>query len=396
LQGHPFAENAVTFATIWIVDMSTSRRLPLGKSSYRPLLFGLTVVLISLTVNAKESAVAGELTPAPDGSFSIVIIPDTQQYRGSRTKGASADAGPLTNKVFEGWTDWIAANLDRQRIVFVSHVGDIVDINNRAQWALAQRCMDKLHGRVPYGISVGNHDMTGDGDSSLFQEVFPKSRFTAFKWYGGCFEKPSDATAVSGNNANSVQLFEAGGMRFVALHLECNAPDDVLQWANSLLRRHADRRAMVTTHMGLGPRDKPKTGQDYFDAAKGRMTWTKRHGKRGNSAQQMWDKCFKMHDNPFLICCGDQSRTQAIRQESIGQQGNTVHELLSDYGAGGLRVMRFIPTKNRIEVRTWDPLNGVLCESTQIVKDRDQHQFTLSYEMATVSPQRKEHLLEVK
>jgi hypothetical protein len=83
----------------------------------------------------------------------------------------------------------------------------------------------------------------------------------------------------------------------------------------------------------------------------------------------------------FLICCGDQSRTQAMRRESTGQQGNTVHELLSDYGADGLRVMRFIPTEDLIEVRTWDPLKGVLCESTQIGKDRNQHQFTLSYEM---------------
>ncbi len=359
--------------------MNKSGRLP-----YLFFLFGLPAMLVSLAVSAEQSAVAGELLSAPDGSFSIVIIPDTQHYRGSGTKEASEDDGPLTNQVFESWTDWIAANLHRQRIAFVSHVGDIVDINNRAQWALARRCMDKLHGRVPYGISVGNHDMTGDGDSSLFQEVFPKSRFAAFKWYGGCFEKPSDATGISGNNANSVQLFEAAGMKFVALHLECNAPNDVLQWANSIMRHHGDRRAMIITHMGLGPRDKPTTGQDYFDAPKGRMTWTKRHGKRGNSAQQMWEKCFKMHDNLFLICCGDQSRTQAMRQESIGQQGNTVHELLSDYGAVGLRVMRFIPTKNLIEVRTWDPLKGVLCESTQIVKDRNQHQFTLSYEMVTV------------
>ena len=365
--------------------MRKSPRLYLVFSSYRRFLIGLTLVLFSTAVNLEESAVGGELPPAPDGSFSIVIIPDTQHYRGSGTKATTEDGVALTNKVFESWTDWIAANLDRQRIVFVSHVGDIVDINNRQQWALARRCMDKLHGRVPYGISVGNHDMTGDGDSSLFQEVFPKSRFAQFKWYGGCYEKPSDAPAVSGNNANSVQLFEAGAMEFVALHLECNAPDDVLQWANSTLRRHRHRRAMITTHMGLGPRDKPKTGRDYFDAPKGRMTWTKRHGKHGNSPQQMWEKCFKLHDNLFMICCGDQSRTQAMRQESLGQQGNTVHELLSDYGAGGLRVMRFIPTMNQIEVRTWDPLKGVLCEATQIVTDHKEHQFTLRFEMATIS-----------
>ncbi len=364
-------------------DMNNYDRLPFGSLSCFAFLFWLAVAFSCLLSHAGRMLVAGELPRAPANSFSIVVIPDTQQYRGRGTKGAGEDEdGALTNVVFEGWTDWIAANLDQQRIVFVSHVGDIVDKNNREQWALARRCMDKLHGRVPYGISVGNHDMmTSNGDSSLFQEVFPKSRFAGFKWYGGCFEKLSGSAAISGNNTNSFQLFEAAGMKFVVLHLECNAPDDVLNWANATLRRYRDRRAIVTTHMGLGPREKPKAARDYFDAPKGRMVWSKCHGERGNSSQQMWDKCFKMHGNLFLICCGDQSRTQAMRQESVGQQGNTVHELLSDYGANGLRVMRFIPTKDKIEVRTWDPIKGLPCESTKFVKDRSQHRFTLSYQM---------------
>jgi len=343
--------------------------------------FGAILLSGWLAAMVAPSTHGVELPAAPENSFSIAVIPDTQHYKGRGTKGSGKDQAPLTNKVFDAYTDWVAENLERQRIIFVSHVGDIVDINNREQWALARRCMDKLHGRVPYGISVGNHDMTGAGDSSLFQEFFPKTRFTGFDWYAGCFEKPAASQAISGNNANSVQLFEAGGLKFVALHLECNAPDDVLRWVDDVLRKHADRRAMITTHMGLGPRDKPKQSRDYFDAPKGRMTWTKRHGSRGNSPQQMWDKCFKRHANLFLVCCGDQSRTQAMRKESRGINGNVVHELLSDYGANGMRIMRFLPPENKIEVRTWNPLTKAACESTSIVKEREQHQFSLNYEM---------------
>lgn len=320
-----------------------------------------------------EGIVAAELPAAADGVFSIVVIPDTQHYKGE----------PLVNAVFDGYTEWVVESLDRQRIVFVSHVGDIVDENNREQWTLARKAMDRFHGRVPYGISVGNHDMTGNGDSSLFQEFFPKTRFEKFDWYAGCFEPPKGPVAISGNNANSVQLFEAGGMKFVFLHLECNAPDNVLAWADSILAKYSDRRALVTTHMGLGPREKPKTGDDFFDAPKGRMTWKKRHGNRGNTPQQMWDKCFKKHANLFMICCGDQSRTQAMRKESEGDNENTVHELLSDYGANGLRIMQFVPAENRIDVRTWNPLEGELCESTEIVPERAQHQFSLSYIMTS-------------
>jgi hypothetical protein len=83
-----------------------------------------------------------------------------------------------------------------------------------------------------------------------------------------------------------------------------------------------------------------------------------------------------------MICCGDQSRTQAMHQSSVGDHGNTVHELLSDYGAGGLRVMRFVPLENQIEVRTWDASKGEFCKGTKIVPDEDEHQFELEYTMS--------------
>ena len=160
--------------------------------------------------------------------------------------------------------------------------------------------------------------------------------------YGGTFKPATGRTAVSGNNANSYQLFQAGGMYFVFLHLECNAPDDVLEWADGILKKHSHRRAIITTHMGLGPREKPKVARDYYDAPKGRMKWKKCHGNRGNTPQEMWDKCFRKHVNLFMICCGDQSRTQALHQSVRGDQGNIVHEVLSDYGTNGMRIMRSV------------------------------------------------------
>ena len=144
---------------------------------------------------------------------------------------------------------------------------------------------------------------------------------------------------------------------------------------------------MVTTHMGLGPRGKPKAAQDYFDAPKGRMQWKKGHGDRGNTPQQMWDKCFRKHRNLFMICCGDQSRTQAMHQSSFADHGNRVNEVLSDYGSNGLRAMRFLPQKNQIEVRTWIPSKNEFCKSTKVVADVDEHQFTLHYDMASALKQ---------
>jgi hypothetical protein len=278
---------------------------------------------------------------------------------------------------------WIADNIDRQNVVFVSHVGDIVDRNHRSQWEVARACMDVLHGKVPYGISVGNHDMTSRGDSSLFQEYFPRSRFEGFAWYGGSYEGSPSDLHVSGNNANSYQLFSAGGMDFVFLHLECNAPDDVLAWANGVLDEHSDRRAMITTHMGWGPAEKPKDNDEFISAPKGRMQWSKIHGKQGNTPQEMWDECYRKHKNLFAVFSGDQSRTQAIRAAKPGDGGNFVHELLQDYGTGWLRLYRFLPADDCIRAFTFDPNTEELCEGTDRVPDKGEHQFVIAYDMET-------------
>ncbi|MEX2581040.1 MAG: metallophosphoesterase [Verrucomicrobiales bacterium] len=325
-------------------------------------------------------AAEDKLGPMPPDSFSIVVVPDTQAYRGRDTKAQPESTDPVANEIFEAHVRWISENIEKQNIAFVSHVGDIVDKNSRDQWKVARACMDAIHDKVPYGISVGNHDMTSRGDSSLFQEYFPASRFEDFEWYGGSYPGSPTGPQVSGNNANSYQLFSAGGIDFVFLHLECNAPDDVLEWANAVLEEHADRKAWITTHMGWGPRQKPKSAEDFIVAEKGRMEWLKIHGERGNTPQQMWDKCFRKHENLFMVLAGDQSRTQAIRAATPGDHGNVIHEVLQDYSTGWLRQFRFLPAENRIDVVTFDPRTEELCEGTELVPDRDQHQFRLEFE----------------
>ncbi|HOD51589.1 MAG TPA: metallophosphoesterase [Candidatus Hydrogenedentes bacterium] len=311
-----------------------------------------------------SGASAGMLPPFPEGAFSIVALPDTQAY----SAGAPG--------VFAAEMQWILDNIDDENIVFVSHLGDIVDKNSAPeQWTVAERSLAMLHGKLPYGLAVGNHDMSGaTGDSGNFQAAFPASDFEGFDWYGGSYK----------NNANSWQTFSGAGMDFLILHLECNAPDDVLAWADSVIAAHPGRRVIVSTHMYLGPREKPVESNDYYDAPKGRMTWKKCHGGAGNSPQQMWEKCFSKHGNLFMILSGDQSRTQSCYQTAAGAGGNTVHELMSDYREGYFRVYRFVPGEDRVDVFTYSPTLGKLCDGTKIAPARDRHQFSFTYAMEPV------------
>jgi hypothetical protein len=335
-----------------------------------------------LALSISPSLHAAELDPAPEGSFTIVVIPDTQGYKGQKTKSTPDSTDPVTNPVFEKHVNWIKDNLKSQRIVFVSHVGDIVDRNKEEQWTVARQCMDVLHGQIPYSISVGNHDMTSQGDSSNFQKYFGAERYRDFSWYGGTFKPERPTLEVSGNNANSYQLFSAEGIDFIHLSLECNAPDDVLAWADGLLTKHANRKAIITTHMDLGILEHPKTTEGYIKDPKGRMNWLKIHGARGNTANQMWDKLYRKHANLGLIFSGDQSRCTALKLDSTGDHGNVVHAMLSDYTSSGpLRLYRFLPNENRVQVITYNTTLKELTQTTRYVAAKDQHQFSLEYKM---------------
>lgn len=346
-------------------------------------LIAVVVVLTGLSGEIVFAQAEGTvLDPMPREGFSIVLLSDTQNYRGKGTKAQPNSTDSLTNPIFESQIQWVLDNRKEQRIAFVSHGGDVVDINNREQWTLGKKNMDRLHGKIPYGISVGNHDMKSNGNSSLYQEYFPVSIFEKFKWYGGAFRGTSDST--SGNNANSFQLIRANKTNLLLLHLECNAPDAVLAWADSVLRKYKDRIAIITTHMFIGPKVEPTTNEEFYNNSKGVMTWHKCHGKQGNTAVQMWEKCFKKHANIRMILSGDQSRANAHYTPMTNDHRLKVHALLSDYSAttpnGGIRVYRFYPKRNKVEVITWDTIKQERVQQTSAVKDGQQHNFDLDFD----------------
>ena len=328
---------------------------------------------------------AEKLPPLPDDAFTYVVIPDTQLYRGEGAyvkKGMPPQKGPTCNPAFKSRVDWIAENLEKEKIAFVSHVGDIVDARNEHQWKYASGLMKRLDGKIPFGLSVGNHDSEkGDTVASGFVKTFPASRYAHYPWYA----------SQMGDNANSCQLFDAGGMKFVVLHLECNAPEEVLDWADAQLEKHSDRHGVIVTHMYLGflteehdlvvRHGKHLDTPGYADWF-GVMEWKKVHGAKGLTARESWDRHFSKHKNLFLILCGDQSLATTWRHLQFGKHGNRVYSILQDYprrsdAEDWLRLLRFRPKKGVVEVYTYSPSQDRLCHDAGLWHGRSWHQFEI-------------------
>ncbi len=304
----------------------------------------------------------GTLHSAPAEPFSLVVLPDTQNYADADKikRGADSDL----RRFFLDQTAWIKENKDTLNIVMVAHAGDIVQTDHPDEWAVADAAFKTIDGEVPYILCVGNHDI-GRGDANEVSGIsrrtnldawFPPSRFRdhPLYQYGDSFD---------GSNNYSL-LFEAGGMKFLIVALEFKPRDDAITWANKVVAAHPKRRCIVLTH-------------GYLDA-EAALYNADHYAHPGNDGRAMWQKLVKRHENIFLVLCGhvlgESHRTGA------GDHGNEVHQLLADYqgmdngGDGYLRIMTFVPKEDVIHVRTYSPTRD---------KDLtgDSSRFSIQYQM---------------
>ena len=196
---------------------------------------------------------------------------------------------------------------------------------------------------IPFGVAPGNHDydamwsvvgyppsldleaseelrlapetvgMLHIGGLDNFRSVFgDDTTFFADKdWYVASFR----------GGANSAQVFEAGGYRFLHLALEMAADDEVVAWAQGVIDVHPGRPTIISTH-------------DYLDARGQRranpiIDLDRVDPDHHNSADELFEKLISPNDQVFLVLCGHQ-HGQARRVDS-NQAGHAVHQILADY-----------------------------------------------------------------
>ena len=292
---------------------------------------------------------------APD--FTIVTLPDTQNYTTS-TSGAA---------IFNAQTQWIVDSLGTLNTKVASHLGDTVnDQADASQWTHATGAMAILDGAsVPYGISPGNHDLCTDSgcatyNAGPFDAAFPLSKYSAKAWYTG-----GGAGAMAGREyRDSYQLFSDGSLDFIVINLEVNPPSDVVAWADGLLTTYASRQAIIVTH-------------DYLTGS----------GTRSTVGGGLWTNLVSGHCNVFMVLSGHASEEAQLTSTRAGSC-QPVYQVLQDYqgrtngGDGWLRYYTFKPSLNRIDAFTWKVPQGATAGSFETDANS---QFSLAYPMSSTS-----------
>jgi len=315
------------------------------------------------------AACAATGTAPPDRAFTMAVLPDTQNYMDythQRAEGFPFDA----HEQFMAQMRYIAANVESAGgdIAFVSSLGDVwqhqslpIDPEHESrgfrrvpnpimdahlgitpkvqsvEMPLAREGFALIDGRVPFSVVPGNHDY----DAMWTDAKFPPSKNFDPRDLGGLgvlhpgglgnfravfgadqpyFKGKPWYVASHDGGADSAQVFEAAGYRFLHIGLQFDPPDTSLEWADSVIRGHPGLPTIVSTH-------------DYMNKEGERVANPMIDGHRvdpsNNNPQMVWDKLISRHDQIFLVMCGHQ-HGQAMRVDR-NAAGHQVYQVLADY-----------------------------------------------------------------
>jgi hypothetical protein len=296
----------------------------------------MSALRFSSVVSLCASLVLLTAAATAQSDFSIVLLPDTQNY---------AEKFPA---VFNGQTQWIAANASALNIQLVLGLGDVVNTPSQTyEWQTGDAAIRVLENAgIPTFISIGNHDYAGANattrNATLFNQYFGPARYQGKPWYTGGYP--------AGSNENFYGEVDLGGEDYLILVLEYVPRTAALNWAKTVLDASAGKKVIVVTHSFM-----------YSDGTRTDVCDTGDMNSDNNGEAQ-WMSLLRNYGNIIMIVNGHLTTGGGhSARVDLGVKGNIVNQMLSDYqdymngGNGWLRILKFHPLTKQIDVTTYSP-----------------------------------------
>ncbi len=290
-------------------------------------------------------------------SANIVLFGDTQKYTQRRE----------TQPILDMMTSWVATNQKKLNIKALLHVGDIVEFNNTLafakegvnqnsvqMWESVSNAFKRLDNRIPYILCTGNHDYANlkylnqeSKNTSLLTKYFnptrnSKNQISLLKIYAPKNQREQ--------LDNALYKIEIGGKwdTIYVLSLEYIPRKEVIEWANSLLKKYENKTVILLTHMFID------------DTAK-------------LSSTILWEELVRKSPCIKLILCGhfcqlySPFNTSVAFKEFQKDNGKKVKAMMFNpqaigFGNGGdgwLRLLELQPDGKTIKVSTYSPLFAI-------------------------------------
>ena len=316
------------------------------------------------------TASQGVFAPSPDAVWSMVVLPDTQNYAKSS----------INNPVLTEMTEWIRDNRDPWNIQAVLHEGDIVNNNNTTtpssgdqtstqQWQNVKNSISVLDGQVPYILASGNHDHgttnAQNRDTQLNTYFSASDNPLVDPAQGGILQGFKD----SGQLENAYYEFTApDGRDILVVSLEWGPRQQAVAWANQIVgqSKFDDHTAILLTHAYIYHDETRYDWARNLDADpnndQGGNPYSYPTGNDTNDGQDLWDELVKLHGNFEFVFSGHVGGDGLGYLASTADEGNLVHQMLFNSqfethgGNGWLRVLEFLDDGQSVRLRTFSPL----------------------------------------
>ena len=238
-----------------------------SKQLLHSIFAALPLVLFLLAGNVADAQVKAQVLHLKnDKSFSVILLPDVQNY-------VKYD---YNQPVLELMTAWVKDNIKNLNIKAALCTGDLVDQNecirppfprfgnltSRQQWEFVSHAFARLDNYLPYIICTGNHDY-GYTRSEYPRTEYPKY-FTVERnnklpqiLVGDYPNRMNERSLENSAFVISDESMVKGWSKLMVINLEYGARDEVLEWAHNLAVSddYKDYKVIVLTHAYLGAGD---------------------------------------------------------------------------------------------------------------------------------------------
>ncbi|MBQ8254735.1 MAG: metallophosphoesterase, partial [Clostridia bacterium] len=299
-----------------------------GVGKYNFTAAGETVTDLSGNGNdLKKSGYLLDYEAPEDFAYSLLVLGDTQYMN---------DRYPEN---FVKIYDWILENKDTHKIQYVMGVGDITDTDDASEWNRAKKQFDRLNGKVPYSLVIGNHDGSEKMNATFNTDTY---NATLDGKYGDGIE-------------NSYRLITVGKVKYLIMTLEFGYRDDVIDWANEVIAAHPTYNVIITTHGYLS-----SNGAGLL--ANGADSQPSSYDATLNDADVLWDNLVSKHANISFVICGHVGASTVHTLDAVGDNGNVVKQILVNPqgfdarhpgGFGMVTLLYFNEDGSEMQIRTY-------------------------------------------
>lgn len=296
--------------------------------------------------------------------YTIVLIPDSQNY--------TLDKKNIFH--LKKQIKWIVNNRNKENIVLVSHVGDVIASNigsypynlHLIGSLCSKRKVDFIKNQsdswekvsfisdlgniedLAFSISPGNHDYDcKNNKKSLkgFKKTFNNKKYLKRKWFLDIDEKA----------INTAQIFEINKQQFIHIGLEWQPSNKAIEFAQKIIKSNPEKPVILTTHEYLINRDK-QFPERCKNSAIG-CSWT---STKDNNGEELFQKLVKINPQIFMVLSGHNGVKEGylVSQNLLDRK---VIQITSDFsgdpggGNGWMTLIRLNPEDSLITLKNFSP-----------------------------------------